>query len=103
VDNDFMTMATIRRGDLLVAVTTGGAGPSLSARLRDELDARFGPEWEPYVSLLREMRERAKGTIPDSKRRAEALRRLAANDGIRQALAAGDPDSARQEALACLS
>jgi len=103
MDNDFVTMATVRRGELLVAITTRGAGPALSSRLRDELDTRFGPEWEPYVALLREMRERAKSTIPDAAERTVALRRLANADSIRAALAAGDPETARREALACLS
>ena len=99
---DFVTMATVRRGDLLLALTTGGAGPAVTARLRRELEEKFGGEWGAYVALLREMREAVKKRYASPEDRAEALRRLAAADGVRAKIAAGDPDGARREALACL-
>jgi precorrin-2 dehydrogenase/sirohydrochlorin ferrochelatase len=100
---DFLTMATVRRGDLVVGITTGGAGPALATRLRQELEAQFGPEWAAYVALLGEIRQDAKARITDARARAEALRRLAATDGVRRKIAVGDTDGAREEALACLS
>ena len=95
---DFYTMGTVRRGDLLLAVTTGGAGPALSARIRREWDAAFGPEWEPYTRLLRELRTRVHESGRDAQTRAEALRCLAASDSVREKLAAGDEAGARTEA-----
>jgi precorrin-2 dehydrogenase/sirohydrochlorin ferrochelatase len=99
---DFATMATVRRGDLLLALTTGGAGPALTARLARQFGEQFGTEWAEYVSLLSEMRMAAKKQIADTAARTAALRRLAAADGIREKLAAGDRTAAREEALACL-
>jgi len=68
---DFIVPAQVRRGDLLVAVTTGGAAPSLSRRLRERLEAEFGPEWEAYLEALRAVRERvmAEGHPPEVRRR----------------------------------
>jgi precorrin-2 dehydrogenase / sirohydrochlorin ferrochelatase len=100
---DFATMAPVRRGDLLIGITTGGAGPALSARLRREIEERFGPDWEPFVSLLGEMRAEAKAHIADTAARTAALRRLAASDHIREMLAVGDADGAKREAMQCLS
>jgi precorrin-2 dehydrogenase/sirohydrochlorin ferrochelatase len=100
---DFVTMASVRRGEMLLALTTGGAGPALAARLKRELEAMFGEEWGAYVALLREMRETVKRRYTREAERAEALRRLAASDGVRAKVAAGDLDGARAEALACLS
>lgn len=100
---DFATMAAIRRGDLLLALTTGGAGPALAARLRRELAGQFGDEWAPYVALLGEIRDEVKARFAREADRAAALRRLAASDGVRERIAAGDLDGARREALACLS
>lgn len=99
---DFITMATVRRGDLLVALTTGGAGPALSARLRRELGARFGPEWTAYVALLGDLREHAKQTLPDEAVRTAALRRLADADDVRVKLASGDAPGALRLALELL-
>ena len=100
---DFVTMAAVRRGDLLLALTTGGAGPALSARLKREMEKQFGTEWGSYVALLGEMRELVKQRYAGEPERATALRRLAAADGVRDRIAAGDAEGARAEALACLS
>jgi siroheme synthase-like protein len=93
---DFATMASVRRGDLLIAVSTGGAGPALAARLKRDLGERFGPEWADFVALLGEMRVCARQILPDEAARTSALRRLAASDAVRLALARGDVDGARR-------
>jgi siroheme synthase-like protein len=41
----FHTVATLRRGNLLITVSTGGASPSLAAQIRTELAERYGPEY----------------------------------------------------------
>ena len=42
---DFHVPASVRRGDLLFTVSTGGQSPGLSRLLREELEHHFGPEW----------------------------------------------------------
>lgn len=42
---DFHVPAMVRRGDLLVTVSTGGQAPGLARRLREALAQQFGPEW----------------------------------------------------------
>jgi len=58
----FIAPAVVRRGELTVAVGTGGASPGLAARLRGELEQRFGPEYEPFVAILGAVR-RALGDV----------------------------------------
>jgi precorrin-2 dehydrogenase/sirohydrochlorin ferrochelatase len=53
---DFHSVAEIRRGDLLLTVSTGGASPGLAARIRARLGAEFGPEWADRLRLLRARR-----------------------------------------------
>lgn len=53
---DFHSVAEVRRGDLLLTVSTGGASPGLAARIRSHLAAQFGPEWAERVALLRRHR-----------------------------------------------
>ena len=100
---DFVTMATVRRGDLRIGITCGGAGPALSAKLRRELAEQFGLEWEPVVALLGELRTLAKQTIPDSTERTNALRRLANQaERLAELFAKGEAQTARKEAESCL-
>lgn len=53
----FIVPASFRRGELTVAVSTGGAGPAVARRLRERLEADFGPEWGPYLALMRAARD----------------------------------------------
>jgi siroheme synthase-like protein len=54
---DFFSPAVVTRGPLRIAIGTGGTSPMLAARLRRELEARFGPEYGPYAVLLGAVRE----------------------------------------------
>ncbi|NBX02746.1 MAG: hypothetical protein EBR02_01505 [Alphaproteobacteria bacterium] len=49
---DFYFTANVRRGDLLIAVSTGGASPTLARRVRDYIARRFGPEWAGYSAEM---------------------------------------------------
>jgi precorrin-2 dehydrogenase/sirohydrochlorin ferrochelatase len=56
--SDFHSPAVVRRGDLTVAVSTGGKSPGLAAALRREIDARFGPEWAARLERIAALRAR---------------------------------------------
>jgi precorrin-2 dehydrogenase/sirohydrochlorin ferrochelatase len=49
---DFHNPAQVRRGDLLLTVSTGGRSPGLAARIRSELARAFGPEWAERLDLV---------------------------------------------------
>jgi precorrin-2 dehydrogenase/sirohydrochlorin ferrochelatase len=53
---DFHSVAEVRRGDLLMPVSTGGASPGLAARIRARLAEEFGPEWAERLAQLRGQR-----------------------------------------------
>jgi precorrin-2 dehydrogenase/sirohydrochlorin ferrochelatase len=48
-EGDFAVPSTLRRGQLQVAVSTGGASPTLARRIRRELEEAFGPDWACIV------------------------------------------------------
>ena len=53
---DFILPALCRRGDLVITVATGGKSPALAKKLRQELEERYGPEYEVLLKLMGELR-----------------------------------------------
>lgn len=48
----FIVPAVVRRGPLLLAVSTSGASPAAARKLRQDLERDFGPEWGPYLVIM---------------------------------------------------
>jgi siroheme synthase-like protein len=61
----FAAPAIVRRGDLVIAISTGGRSPALARRLREELEERYGPRWKDLVDVIGEVRERTLSRLPD--------------------------------------
>lgn len=53
---DFHVPSTIRRGDLLITVSTGGKSPGLARRLRRHIEGLFGPEWAGRLNEIASLR-----------------------------------------------
>jgi siroheme synthase-like protein len=54
---DFILPSVLRRGDLIVAVSTGGTSPALARTVREELELYFTQEYESLAKLAAEVRE----------------------------------------------
>jgi precorrin-2 dehydrogenase/sirohydrochlorin ferrochelatase len=52
----FTLPAVVRRGDLMVTVSTGGNSPAFSSWMRQKLEALVGPEFEEVVNELAQER-----------------------------------------------
>ena len=68
-EGDFHSMAVHRRGDLTIAVSTGGV-PGAAARIRDSLARRFDDRYEHALAALHRMRSRLRAADEDAWRRA---------------------------------
>ncbi|RMF10626.1 MAG: siroheme synthase [Alphaproteobacteria bacterium] len=53
---DFYTPSVVRRGDLVIAISTGGKSPGLARLLRQRLEGEFGPEWGERLARIGEAR-----------------------------------------------
>lgn len=61
VDNrelsNYTVPSYIKKGDLLISVSTGGKSPSLSKKIKCELEKYYDDTYEEYIDLLGEIRE----------------------------------------------
>jgi siroheme synthase-like protein len=58
--SDFIMPSLVRRGDLILAVSTSGASPALAKKIRMRLEQTFGEEYSPLLSLIKEVRQELK-------------------------------------------
>ena len=85
----FIAPAIAQRGTLQIAVSTGGDSPALASRIRSELEAQFGGEYETMLRILRAARLRLGELVTDSSARAHRLTALV-NSPLARELRAGD-------------
>jgi siroheme synthase-like protein len=71
---DFAAPGIVRRGELVLAVGTGGASPALARILREELEASYGTEWGEVVAVLRDVRVATTPALPSFRERAARWR-----------------------------
>lgn len=89
---DFILPSVVRRGELVVAVATGGASPALSRAVRDELEAYFTQDYAMLAKVAAEVRQELKerGRLPGG----EAWRRALDGD-LRRLVAEGRREEAK--------
>ena len=73
---DFIMPALVRRGDLTIAISTGGASPALAARLRRRIASIVGPEYEKLLEVLSRIRSRVKESVSDEEERRQLHYRI---------------------------
>ena len=74
---DFIFPSVVRRGRMVVGVSTGGAGPRVAVRLRKQIEEMLPEDIEEILDILARERIRAKKEIPDPVQRRKYLMDLA--------------------------
>src|SRR5208282_3821345 len=84
---DFFYPAVVRRGDLQIAISTGGQSPSLAQKLRQQLERQFGEGYAAWVEQLGETRRLILASDLDQETKWELLHSLVSREAFEAALA----------------
>ena len=74
----FIFPSVVRRGKLVIAISTGGVSPGLSKWIRKDLQRRYGPELGDLLKKMARVRDRIKRKIPSYNRRKKLLEKALA-------------------------
>jgi len=66
---DFIVPSCIRRGPLIITVSTSGKSPCLSKKIRKDLESIYSEAYGTFTSMLGNMRERVQKEIPVPEKR----------------------------------
>ena len=72
----FIAPAVARRGDLILAISTSGNSPALARKVRQQLEAQFGPEYGDLVQALGEVRPLVKERLSSFRERSAYYNRM---------------------------
>lgn len=62
---DFAAPAIVRRGDLTIAIGTGGRSPAIARKVREDLEERYGEEWAQILEIVGRVRAETLGELRD--------------------------------------
>jgi precorrin-2 dehydrogenase/sirohydrochlorin ferrochelatase len=96
----FTLPAVVRRGPVVVTVSTGGHSPALAVWLKQRIGAQIGPEYEVLAGLLSEQRDavRAEGRSTEGVDWQRAL-----DSDMLELIRSGQVQQAKERLQACLS
>jgi precorrin-2 dehydrogenase / sirohydrochlorin ferrochelatase len=101
-DGSAAFMAALRRGAFTLAVSTAGMAPALARRVRQQLEADYGPEYGELCEILGELRASPAAAALAPEQRRAVWRRILDTD-ILTLLRNGQRETAKEVASACLS
>jgi len=76
----FIVPAVVRRGDLVIGVSTSGKSPALARRIREQIDEQFGTEYGDLVELMNEFRDQVRAKYSTIEERNAAYVRIMTSD-----------------------
>jgi len=90
---NFIAPAILRKGDLSIAISTGGKAPAMAVRLKEFLDKNIGPEYARFLELAGQLRSPLAKHIPDFETR-KALWYQILDAGVLDLLSQGNESEA---------
>jgi len=99
---NFILPSIVRRGDLAIAVSTGGASPALARRIRIAIGECYGDEYAVALELLGSLREELKERYPAPRDRKVIFERMVYSD-LMDLVRAGDADAVEAWVERCIA
>src|SRR5213080_743148 len=75
--SDFQVPAKIQRGRLTIAVSTGGASPTLASNIRTQLEQEFDDRYDDYLEFLFQTRQQIVQEVADPTLKRKLLKAIA--------------------------
>jgi len=72
----FILPAVMQRGEMSIAITTGGGSPALARRLRERLENIIGPEYGKLTEVMAELRPELLASFAPGNARLQAALRI---------------------------
>ncbi len=64
-ESTFIVPSVVERGELVIAVSTSGASPALSRKIRQDLEKRYGMEYAHFFERIKAVRKKVLEEISD--------------------------------------
>jgi precorrin-2 dehydrogenase / sirohydrochlorin ferrochelatase len=81
--SDFHVPSHIQRGRLSIAVSTGGASPTLARKIREQLEHQFDDQFEEYLEFLFSARQRILKEVKDPSRKGKILTAIVSEEFLK--------------------
>lgn len=81
--SDFHVPSHIQRGRLSIAVSTGGASPTLARKIREQLEHQFDDQFEEYLEFLFSARQRILKEVKDPSRKGKILNAIVSEEFLK--------------------
>ncbi|MGV2940152.1 bifunctional precorrin-2 dehydrogenase/sirohydrochlorin ferrochelatase [Mesobacillus sp. LC4] len=75
--SDFQVPSVMKRGKLMIAVSTSGASPVLAKKICGQLEQTFDEKYESYLEFLAASRKEIKAAVKDETVKRKLLREIA--------------------------
>ncbi len=98
---NFIVPSTLRRGALVITVSTEGSSPLLARQIREDLEQQFSAHYGDYLDLLKESRSLVKSLVSGEDSRRALFKRILELD-VLSLLEQGNKEEAKGRIMRCI-
>ena len=81
-ESTFIVPSVVERGELLISVSTSGSSPALAKKIREELEVRYGPEYDLFLVKFAAIRKQVIEEGVDGAKRRSIFKAIVESDTV---------------------